>query len=88
MKINYGLIAVLPDPSQKEEMLEILHFCGYESEPGENEIESLHQELKVDEEFGLVDVADKLVIISAPQEIFDFYKNIIINNSENEEKHS
>ena len=47
--IKHGLIAVLPDPKQQEEDLEILHFCGYESKPGKNEIESLHEELKNDE---------------------------------------
>jgi len=88
MKINYGLIAVFPDPSKKEEELDILHFCGYESEPGKNEIESLYEELKTDDEFGLIEIADKLVIILAPQDIVDYYKNIVANNSENEEKYS
>lgn len=84
MEINYGLIAVLPDPSAKEEELEILHFCGYESEPSQKEIENLHEELKTDAEFGLVDVADKLVIIPAPADIVEIYRNMIHKNKDEE----
>lgn len=75
--IKHGLIAVLPDPKQQEEDLEILHFCGYESKPGKNEIESLHEELKNDESFGLIDVAENLVIIPAPPDIVQYYRNMI-----------
>jgi len=82
MKINYGLIAVLPDPSGKEEELEILHFCGYESEPNQKDIEYLHEELKTDEEFGLVEVADRLVIIPASKDIVEIYRNMIYKNKD------
>lgn len=84
MEINYGLIAVLPDPTAKEEELEILHFCGYESEPNQKDIEYLHEELKTDEEFGLVEVADKLVIIPAPKDIVEIYRNMIYKNKDEE----
>lgn len=77
MNINYGLIAILPDPHVKKQQLEILHFCGYELEPNQKDIENLHEELKTNKEFGLIDVADQLVIIPASQDVIDIYRNMI-----------
>ncbi len=76
MKINYGLIAVLPDESKKDEDLEVLHFCGYEKPPSVSDLESLYEELRNDEEFGLTEVADGLVIIPAPKEVLEYYRDV------------
>jgi hypothetical protein len=78
--IKYALIAI--DPTQEGEMKDILHFCGYWEEPGKREAEALLAELKTDTEFGLTDIADRLVIIRAPENILEEYKNDIINNNE------
>ena len=79
--IKYALIAI--DPMQEGEMKDILHFCGYWEEPGKLEAESLLDELKTDESFGLTDIADRLVIIPAPQDILDYYINEIIEDELN-----
>jgi hypothetical protein len=77
--IKYGLIAV--DPTQEGDMKDILHFCGYWDKPSKEDAESLLEELKTDEGFGLTDIADRLVIIPAPEDIIEHY----LSNIENEE---
>ena len=79
--IKYGLIAI--DPSQEGEMKDILHFCGYWEKPGQIEAESLIEELKTDESFGLIEIADRLEIIPAPDYIIQEYADMI---EEDEEK--
>lgn len=69
--IKYGLIAV--DPLQEGEMKDILHFCGYWEKPTEIDAEYLKKELMEDEEFGLTDIADRLVIFDAPDYIVQEY---------------
>ena len=73
--IKYGLIAI--DPEQEGEMKDILHFCGYWNEPKKEDAESLLEELKTDEEFGLTDIAHRLVIIRCPEELIkEFIKEV------------
>lgn len=69
--IKYGLIAV--DPTQEGDMKDILHFCGYWNKPSKEDAESLLEELKTDEEFGLTEIADRLVIVPAPEDIIEHY---------------
>jgi hypothetical protein len=74
--IKYGLIAI--DPEQEGEMKDILHFCGYWEEPNELSIQGLKEELMTDEEFGLTEIAHRLVILPAPEYIVqEFVKDII-----------
>lgn len=76
--IKYGLIVI--DPNEEGEMKTILHFCGYWSKPGKADAESLLNELKTDEEFGLTEIADRLEIIPCPDYILkDYIQNIIEN---------
>ena len=81
--IKYGLIAI--DPNEEGEAKTILHFCGYWNEPGESDAESLLDELKKDEEFGLTEIADRLIIIRAPEEIVQEYVNEIIEDEQTRE---
>jgi hypothetical protein len=53
MEIKYGIIAyTLVD--EKSPKMQILHFCGYETQPTQSDFNSLVQELNTDPEFGLV----------------------------------
>jgi hypothetical protein len=70
--IKYGLIAI--DPTEEGEDLTVFHFCGYWDEPDEIDAQSLLDELKTDEEFGLTDIADRLVIIPAPEYLVDEFR--------------
>jgi hypothetical protein len=76
--IKYALIVI--DPLQEGEMKDILHFCGYWEKPGQHDAESLLKELKEDEEFGLTDIADRLIILPCPDHILQQYLDNIIDN--------
>lgn len=62
--IKYGLIVI--DPTEDGETNSILHFCGYWEPPTKEDMDSLMDELKTDEEFGLVDIAHRIVILPCP----------------------
>jgi hypothetical protein len=65
--IRYGLMVI--DPEQEGEMKDILHFVGYWKEPNKNDASQLREELMTDEEFGLTEIASRLVILPAPEYI-------------------
>lgn len=73
--IKYGLIVVDPDTADDDGMMDIIHFVGFWDEPTSIDIESLRKELGEDEEFGLCEIIDRLVILPAPSEIVDLYRN-------------
>jgi hypothetical protein len=78
-KFKFGLIAVCQSNDDKlKGQIEILHFCGYEYPPTENDKKSLENELNIDPEFSLVGRINKDVfIINATPEMVDFYiKNV------------
>lgn len=78
--IKYGLMVL--DPSQEGEMLDILHFVGYWEQPTQQDVDMLREELKTDESFGLTEMADKVIIIPAPDDIVkEFIENIDESNS-------
>ncbi len=65
---NHALICFHPENPD-----EILHICGYEEEPDELQINYLREELRVDEEFGLTEIADSLIIeVAEPEEVQKF----------------
>ena len=69
--IKYGLIVV--DPTQESEMMDILHFVGYWTEPTKNDAKLLREELMTDEEFGLTEIIYRLDILPAPDYIVKEY---------------
>jgi hypothetical protein len=77
--IKFGLIAI--DPEQEGDMKDVLHFCGYWNQPTLVEVESLKKELAEDPEFGLINIAHRLEIIPAPDDIMEM---IIKDITENE----
>lgn len=78
--MKYGLIVI--DSVQEGEMMDILHFAGYWNKPTKKDADLLREELMTDEEFGLTDIAHRLDILPAPEDLFEEYKNDIINNNE------
>jgi hypothetical protein len=78
-EIKYGLIVI--DPEQGGDMLDILHFCGYWTEPTKRDADYLREELMKDEEFGLTEIAHRVEILPAPDYILNTY---IQNIKENE----
>ena len=78
--MKYGLIVI--DSVQEGEMMDILHFVGYWNKPTKKDVDLLREELMTDEEFGLTDIANRIDILSCPVDLFEEYKNDIINNNE------
>ena len=66
--IKYGLMVIDPTPDE-DDMVTIVHFVGYITEPTEETIKQLWDELNTDETFGLVGKMDGMVIMKASEEI-------------------
>ena len=79
-EIKYGLIVI--DPTQEGDMMDILHFVGYWNKPTKKDAESLREELMVDEEFGLTEIAHRLDILPCPDYLLKEFVNDIIENYE------
>jgi len=56
---------------------DIVHFVGFWDKPTELDINNIKEELRTDNEFGLTDISDRLLIFEAPQEIVDEYIKIM-----------
>jgi hypothetical protein len=80
---NYGLIAV--DPKQEGDHFDILHFCGYEEEPGKEEAKALREEFRTDPSFGLQEIWDKVDIMLASEEIVQEYQVLFQRDSDADE---
>jgi hypothetical protein len=76
--IKFGLIAI--DPEEEGDMKTILHFCGYWKQPTLVEAEELRKELSEDTEFGLTEIAHRLEIFPAPEEILGQFLEDINQN--------
>jgi len=70
--MKYGLIVI--DPTQKDEMMDILHFAGHWNKPTKKDADLLREELMTDEEFGLTEIAHRLDILPAPNYIVEEFK--------------
>mgnify|MGYP003641330418 CR=1 FL=1 len=61
MKLNWILVAVYNDPND-DKMAVVKHVCAYEKEPRYIDIEALREELRVDEDFGMVGDTDFIIM--------------------------
>jgi len=74
--IKYGILAV--DSRQDAEgMNPILHFCGYEDPPNEDDFDDLRHELSTDQEFGLTEMMDYVVLVEASSEVVAMYREML-----------
>lgn len=84
MKFKSGIIAYRHventenDPAE-EGMVEILHFCGFESELTEDLFKALNEELLSDPEFGLTDGNYELA--EAPEDLLEYYSTLMEQNN-------
>jgi hypothetical protein len=72
LDIKYGLVVTYKDNPD-----EIVHFCGYESKPGKNDILSFKNEIKNDESFNLTQDYNDLIFRFANDDEINFFKKII-----------
>jgi hypothetical protein len=74
---THGIIAIDPLSEDEDDMIGVAHFAGYWTQPTEEDLESLKEELKTDETFGLTDICDRLVYAHAPDEIIKMMNEIV-----------
>ena len=80
MQINYGLVAAVQIDRFH---VEIVHFCGYEQEPTDVEIQALEEELQTDPQFDLVG-RDDYIIVPTTEDMVDFYRRVHNGEDPNE----
>lgn len=76
--MKFGLIVVAKDYlTSNDDEYHVYHFCGFENEPTQDDIDILYAELKSDPEFGLSDFMDTLQIVTAPSEVVKAFEKIL-----------
>jgi len=74
-KFTHGIIAVDPQNEVDEEVA-VVHFIGLWKEPTEAEFIAYKKEMLTNPEYGLVDIADRIVVLPAPPDIVEKYYNM------------
>jgi len=75
-KFKYGVMVLNPLLMDDNGDVPVVHFVGYWAKPKESDIENLIEEIRTDESFGLMDVADDLEYVLAPDDVVEYYNNI------------
>jgi hypothetical protein len=75
--VRFGLMVIDPESLDENQEVEIVHFVGYWNQPSEVDADSLREELATDEEFGLTDIAHRLDILPAPQNVVEHFMSNI-----------
>jgi len=86
MNIKYGIIAINRQLVETSYKSPVYHFVGYENQPQFNDYISLYNELKIDEELGLCDIMDDLILIPASDEVVEDYKDVFAGIDENNDQ--
>ena len=88
-KFTHGIIAVNPTKPDENDNLEVLHFVGHWTEPTEEDVLSLWEELLKNEEFGLQNQMNEIELIPAPEHILEYYNDVAnkLENENDETKH-
>ena len=71
-KFTHGIIAVDPQNEVDDEVA-VVHFIGLWEEPTKEAFEQYKKEMLTSPEYGLVDIADRIVVLPAPPEIVEKY---------------
>lgn len=74
---THGLMAVNREDFLKVgNDLDILHIVMYEQSPSLREYRDIYHELASDEEFGLTDEMEDVIIVPAPKKLIEEYNTI------------
>ena len=84
--MTHGLIALDRRQVEGESDTDpsVLHFCGYESKPSQDDINALYLELKVKKEFGLNEIFEHIVVYDAPEEVIEHFRGDVKNMTKHE----
>lgn len=83
IEIRHGILVLRPAGGDE---YEVVHFCGYEEEPTEDDVAALREELTTDPEFELK-ITDDLIFMPAPDYIVDEYRQILADTDAIYEEH-
>lgn len=75
-RFTHGLVVIDPEHDTPEQR-SVIHFVGFWTEPTEEDITELKNELKTSDEFGLQEIADTLLIEPAAQDIIDYMNHVV-----------
>jgi len=70
---THGIMVIDPNNPNEDGSIPVIHFVGYWSEPKENDVIGLYNELKTDEEFGLTETIDDYELVPATQEAIEYF---------------
>jgi len=76
---THGIMVVNPSLAN-DEGIPVVHFVGYWEAPTAEDLVSLIDEVRTDETFGLVEMADQLEFYPATKEIIDYYNDLMQKN--------
>jgi hypothetical protein len=80
-KFKYGVIAYSFNLYDID-LIDIVHFVGFEHPITQQDLDNVFQELNTDEEFGLVGKMGNSIFLSpAPQDVIDYYINSLLTQS-------
>jgi len=82
--ITHGIIVIDPLSEDENGDVSIVHYIGYWNKPSQADFDSLKEELRTDEEFGLTEIFDRLEYGEAPEEILEMLNNDLIEDLEDE----
>jgi hypothetical protein len=77
---THGIMAIDPEDVDENDTVSIVHFIGLWNEPTKKQFEEFVKEIKTDPEFGLIEIADRLVILPAPPDIVEMFSKIVQEN--------
>ncbi len=81
---THGIIAVDPIDVDENDMVRVVHFIGLWEEPTKEAFQQYENEIKTDPEFGLIEIADRIVVLPASPEIVEMYNEIVNSNEKME----
>lgn len=77
--MKYGLVVIDSRAVNEDGEAPILHFCGYEENPSDFDVQDLYRELGETPEFGCMDIMDFIEIHDASPEIVTEYREGLLN---------
>jgi|AntRauMFilla1563_2_1112583.scaffolds.fasta_scaffold71374_2 hypothetical protein len=81
-KFTHGIMVIDPKNPNEDGSIPVRHFVGYWEEPQEEDVQSLYDELRTDEELGLTETIDELELAPATQEVLKHFNSLNYHDHE------
>jgi len=70
-KFTHGIMVTNPDKPNPDGSIPVMHFVGFWSEPSDEDVLGVIDEVMTDTEYGLTEIANTLDYLPATQELID-----------------